>query len=241
MKSLVCQQNRHQKFFKRGVLHSEIWTNIPVLYCFLFQFGGGLELCFGGAKPNKAPPPRGDATVWQNFSLLYAIDSEKYLRYAICQACKICQTSCLYAWQGPTWCCNLSVGIALNCVSPRTGCERRITAIYMWHEQAIIEWSWWVISNNACEASEQLMVLTNGDDKSDLVISFVACCHSVKLCAFAAQAFWLQQGHNAFRQVVTYSASWSKTCVGTILPSFEHNWLKWSCDKCNTRRQLVGV
>jgi len=52
----------------------------------------GLELCFGGAKPTT-PPPRGHGTVWQNFSLLFnAIDSEKYLGYAICQACKICQT-----------------------------------------------------------------------------------------------------------------------------------------------------
>jgi len=46
-----------------------------------------LELCFRGAKPTKAP--RGDWTVWQNFSLLFnAIDSEKCLGYAICQACK---------------------------------------------------------------------------------------------------------------------------------------------------------
>jgi len=28
---------------------------------------------------------------------------------------------------------------------------------------------------NVCKASEQLIVLTNGDDKSDLVISVVAC------------------------------------------------------------------
>jgi len=26
-----------------------------------------------------------------------------------------------------------------------------------------------------------------------------------------------------------YSASWGNTCAGIILPSFEHNWLKWSC------------
>jgi len=37
-----------------------------------FKLGGGLELCFGGAKPTK---PHGDGTVWQNFSLLLnAID-----------------------------------------------------------------------------------------------------------------------------------------------------------------------
>jgi len=32
-----------------------------------------------------------------------------------------------------------------------------------------MEWSWWVTSNNACEPGDQLIVLANGDDKSDLV------------------------------------------------------------------------
>jgi len=32
-----------------------------------------------------------------------------------------------------------------------------------------MEWSWWVTSNNACEHGEQLIVLANGDDESDLV------------------------------------------------------------------------
>jgi len=39
-----------------------------------------------------------------------------------------------------------------------------------------MDWSWWITSNNACETSEQLIVLTNGDDKSDLVISIVQSC-----------------------------------------------------------------
>ena len=41
--------------------------------------------------------------------------------------------------------------------------------IHMWREQAITEWSWWVTSNDACEPGEQLIVLANGDDESDLV------------------------------------------------------------------------
>ena len=28
-----------------------------------------------------------------------------------------------------------------------------------------------------------------------------------------------------------YSDSWGNTCAGTVLPSFEHNWLKWSCSR----------
>jgi len=52
------------------------------------------------------------------------------------------------------------------CDSPRMGCARRVTAIYMWCEQATIEWSWHVVS-------------------------IFICCHNVKLCALATQAFWL--------------------------------------------------
>ena len=39
-------------------------------------------------------------------------------------------------------------------------------------------------------------------------------------------------------QAVVYSASWGKTCAGTICLhlKFEHNWLKWSCDKDDTQK-----
>jgi len=44
-----------------------------------------LELCLAGLSPLECP--RGYGTVWQNFSFLFeAIDSEKYLSYAIYQA-----------------------------------------------------------------------------------------------------------------------------------------------------------
>jgi len=32
-----------------------------------------------------------------------------------------------------------------------------------------MEWSWWVTSNDACAPGEQLIVLANGDNESDLV------------------------------------------------------------------------
>jgi len=68
--------NKHHCFI---VLHISIW--------------GELGVCFGGVKP---PSPLDDGTVWQNFSLLFnAIEPEKYLGYAVCQVCKICQTFCL--------------------------------------------------------------------------------------------------------------------------------------------------
>jgi len=56
------------------VLHISIWD-------------GGWSFVSEGLSPPKAP--RGDWTVWQNFSLLLnAIDSEKYLGHTICQACQ---------------------------------------------------------------------------------------------------------------------------------------------------------
>jgi len=96
MKNLVWQQNRHQKVSIRELYSAFVqwgltFWNLNKHHCFIVLhisiWEGGLELCFGEAKPPKAP--RGDWTVWQNFSLLFnAIDSEKYLGYAICQAFK---------------------------------------------------------------------------------------------------------------------------------------------------------
>ena len=68
-----------------------------------------------------------------------------------------------------TNCCNLSVGVALNVWFTTNGmCAKNNTHIYLWREQAIIEWLWHVIS-------------------------IVACRHSLKLCALAARAFRSQQ------------------------------------------------
>ena len=70
-------------------------------------------------------------------------------------------------WPNGCYCSVRSIAVATSpvalrcmCDSPRKGCARRITPINMWREQATIEWSWHVIS-------------------------IVACCHGVKLCALA--------------------------------------------------------
>ena len=68
----------------------------------------------------------------------------------------------LFHW----WCCNHSVGVALNAQFTMNGMHAKNNTIYKWRKQAIIEW------------------LRH-------MISIVACCHSVKLCALAA--FWSQQ------------------------------------------------
>jgi len=60
-----------------------------------FNFGGGFGVLFRRGQALKSSL-RGNWTVCQNCSLLFiAIDSEKYLGYAICQSCMVCQTSCL--------------------------------------------------------------------------------------------------------------------------------------------------
>jgi len=66
-------------------------------------------------------------------------------------------------------CCNLSGGVALIVWFTTNGmCVKNNTIDYVWHEQAITEWSWHVNS-------------------------IVACCHSVKLWAYATLDFRSQQ------------------------------------------------
>ena len=66
------------------------------------------------------------------------------------------------------------VALRWLCDSPRTGCTRR-TNIYVWLEQAIVEWS-------------------------RRVISIVACCHGAKLCALAARDFRSQHLASKWRR-----------------------------------------
>jgi len=62
MKSLVCQRNRHQKVFSRGLYICAVGLDIlkfeqTSLFCSASYFNwGDLELCFGGVKPTKARP-----------------------------------------------------------------------------------------------------------------------------------------------------------------------------------------
>jgi len=63
MKSLVYQQDRHQKVLNQGLnislcsgsWHTKIWTN---MFCSAsyFNWGGSLELCFGRDKPTEPLP-----------------------------------------------------------------------------------------------------------------------------------------------------------------------------------------
>jgi len=64
----MLDQNRRQKVFNRGALrfcggawHSKNWQNLNWFTVFHVTIWGGLELCLGGAKPQK--PSRSDGTV----------------------------------------------------------------------------------------------------------------------------------------------------------------------------------
>ena len=116
------------------------------------------------------------ATVWNFAHLPLGLsDCNKMVLWPGCEGCARCNLHKKNVWSVrfvvKRWgcCCNLSVGVVLN--AQFTGnrmCAKNNTHIYMWHEQPIIEWSWHVIS-------------------------IVAGCRSVKLCALAAQAFRSQQ------------------------------------------------
>ena len=92
-------------------------------------------------------------------------------------------------------CCNLPGGVALIVWFTTNGmCVKNNTIMYVArtsNNRVIpMEWSYWVTSNNACEPGEQLIVLANGDDESDLYCCLLPQC---KLCAYAARDFRLQQ------------------------------------------------
>jgi len=97
MKSLVWQQNRYLKvFYRLGGLYicAEGLDILKFEQTSLFysasHLNSGIRALFRGFKPIK--DPRSYRTMWQSFSLLFnANDSQNYLGYTICQACKICQ------------------------------------------------------------------------------------------------------------------------------------------------------
>jgi len=59
-------------------------------------------------------------------------------------------------------CCNLSLGVALNVQFTTNGTCTKNNTIYMWHEQAIIEWARRVISIVACCQCEALRTCRSG-------------------------------------------------------------------------------
>jgi len=150
MKSLVCQRNRHRKVFNRGFYMCAVGLDILKFEQTLLFYNapyfnwGGLELCFGEGKRTKAPPPP-----WRRESC----------KTSACFFMHLNQKSTLATWyvklaryaklsvykHDRAQSCVATSRLALRWMvdSTRTKCARRITPIYMWHEQAIIECSQW--------------------------------------------------------------------------------------------------
>ena len=68
-------------------------------------------------------------------------------------------------------------------------------------------------------------LLNATDSEKYLVTRYVKLARYVKLSVYEHDRAQSGTTHSGS----VYSASWGNTCAGTILPSFEHNWLKWSC------------
>ena len=109
---------------------------------------------------------------------------------------------------------NFSIGVALNVWFTTNGmCAKNNTHIYMWCEQAIIEWSWHVIS-------------------------IVACCHSVKLWALAARAFRSQQNGAVTRmwRSCRVQPSHKEHAIGAVWRCKKEEMLLqpfcWRCTEC---------
>ena len=110
-------------------------------------------------------------------------------------------------------CCSLSAGVAPICmVHHERNVSRRTIPIYMWRTQAIAEWSWRVFST-------------------------VACCHSAKLCAKAARAFWLQQNGAVTRtwRLFQVQPSHKEHVISAVSCKKERMLLQplcWHCTEC---------
>jgi len=107
--------------------------------------------------------------------------------------------------------------VALNVWFTTNGmCAKKNTA-YRWREQAIIEWSW-------------------------RVISIVACCHSVKLCAHVARAFRSQQNGAMTRtwRSCRVQPSHKERAIGVVRCKKEGMLLqplRWRCVECVIHRE----
>jgi len=109
----------------------------------------------------------------------------------------------------------------------------------MWREQAITEWSRW------SDLGEwPLIMLVKLVNSLYYLLMVMARVNSWSLLLLAATVWSFahlplglsDRNSGATHSGSVYSASWGTTCAGTILPSFEHSWLKWSCDKYNMQR-----
>ena len=145
-----------------------------LLYVNQTNLNGKLRKKLGGHGPPRSPLRI--ATVWSLAHMPLGLsDRIKMMLWPGCEGRVRCSLhkkknvrSVRFVVKTRGCCCNLFAGVALNVrFTMKRMCANNNT-IYMWREQAIIEWL-------------------------RRMISIVACCHSVKPCAHASRAFWSQQ------------------------------------------------
>jgi len=90
------------------------------------------------------------------------------------------------------WCCNLSVGVALNVWFTTNGmCAKNNIHTYV-ARTSNNKWSWRVISHD----TSMWTIERNYQHARRVIMACdLYCCHSVKLCALAVRAFRSQQWH----------------------------------------------
>jgi len=98
MKNLVWQQNRHQKVFYKGALQYIVQWGLTFLKfeqtslfyshsASYFNLGGGIGALSRRGSSHQRPLMVTGLCGKTSSMLFNAINSEKYLGYAICQAC----------------------------------------------------------------------------------------------------------------------------------------------------------
>jgi len=97
------------------------------------------------------------------------------------------------------------------CDSPWMRCVWRTIYVEQTSNNRMIpmEWSWWVTSINACEPGEQLIVLANGDDKSDLV-GWTLLLLAAKMQSFAHMLLGLSDCNTTLTVLLGLIFSWIK-------------------------------
>ena len=94
-----------------------------------------------------------------------------------------------------------------------------------------MEWSWWVTSNNACEPGEQLIVLANGNDESDLV-GWSLLLHAATVRSFVHVPLGISDRNNTLIQKKRNSSPMKKKKESLkSRKTFLHRKIKWQRKK----------
>ena len=182
--------------------HSEIWTNITILYCFIFKFMGGLELCFGGLSPCDSQivvriplVVREGLQGGTRIDLLSAFLHKKYILSCSFYYRVLLINSWIFVLATSYFpCCFLKIAIKIS------------------H------------SHFVHVAFVSILVFQTFDRMIFGTLTFPG----TRWYVMTVRESQMVRDQKKFENhcCSVYSASWGNTYAGTILPSFENNWLK---------------